>query len=239
MKQIEVIEEIKKIATLCVNKGWAEGSAGNMSYRIEENMLFNWLIANKEFSLKKTFENDGLELEDNITFLISNGGAKFREIAEDPLTHFSVLYVQNGVLNIHCSDDLSIPSSEYKSHLLIHQYLAKEKPQFNSVIHTHPTYTIAFSHKYSKHSKEKINSILEATMPEIKMFFPQKTGFLEFSPAGSTELAVETLNELKNHEVIIWKKHGILAIGENFWNAIDKIEMLDKAAHIALLAGMK
>ncbi|MCL2064987.1 MAG: class II aldolase/adducin family protein [Candidatus Cloacimonetes bacterium] len=239
MKPVEVIEEIKEIAAFCMFKGWAEKNAGNLSYRLEEKMLFNWLVSNKEFKIKKSLEMDNFILDENFTILISNSGVKFRDIVEDPLAHFSAVYLQNGVLNIHCSDEFSSPSSEFRTHLLIHQYLLKEQSPNNTIIHTHPTHLIAFSHKHYLHSKNKLNRILESTIPEIEKYIPKKTGFVDLYPAGSDALAEESLKEIQNHEVVVWKKHGCIAIGDNFWNTIDKIDLLDKAAQIALLAGIE
>jgi rhamnulose-1-phosphate aldolase len=206
--------EIKEIALFLQSKGWAERNAGNFSYRI-----------------------------DHETILISCSGSKFRDMAIAPERHCCV--VQGGCEDWRViSDDiqaeqiLKSPSSEIPTHLLIHQYLSKHNPHKKAVIHTHPTHLIAFSHKYYDFPKDEQNRILRSIMPEVGMFIPAGTGFVDLLAPGSDDLATATMNELLYHDIVIWKKHGCIAVADTLWNAVDMIDITDKAAYIALLAGI-
>jgi rhamnulose-1-phosphate aldolase len=52
---------------------------------------------------------------------------------------------------------------------------------------------------------------------------------------GSEELTLGTLNSLKDHNVVIWEKHGCLAVGENIMEAYDNIDIIAKSASIYFL----
>ena len=246
---LKLIEEIKEITSHCLNKGWAERNAGNFSYRLDDNIVdvgnvFMHSVLSQEETKPHHHDPTHAAFEGgcDISFLISNSGAKFRDIAKDPLKHCSIVCSKEGNLSYYSTDKKAIPSSELQSHLLIQRYLQKEQPVKKSVIHTHPTHLIAFTHKFvGTHPhcpKKHLNDILESIMPEVSMFIPQKTGFVDLLPAGSSELAEATLKELTHHDVIVWKKHGCLAVAETLWDAIDMIEILDKAAYIALLSDL-
>jgi rhamnulose-1-phosphate aldolase len=56
-----------------------------------------------------------------------------------------------------------------------------------------------------------------------------------FELPGSLQLAEKTLLSLVDHRVIVWEKHGCLAIGETISAAFDRIDMFSKAARIYLI----
>ena len=161
---------------------------------------------------------------------ITTSGSKFRDIASQP-----------GKYLIRSNEGTSTqtPSTELPTHALIHAYLSEHAPEKKCVMHTHPTHLIALSHKFYHYTPQMINTLLESIMPEVAIFIPRQTGFVELLTPGSTELAEQTLSNLSYHDVIVWKKHGCIAVADTFWDAVDMIDILDKAAYIALLAGLK
>ena len=242
MKRNDVFKEIQEVAAFLVNKGWAERNAGNFSHRLDAEVINTLFKVIPEFRHRICLEID-LEqhnIKGNIDpILISVADCKFRDIVNDPLSHCGiVLYEDNKLIFLSCQDNI-MPTSELPSHLSIHQFLSANNPTKSSVLHTHPTYLLALSHKFYGYSKEKLNGLLESIMPEVGYYIPKQAGFVDYHTPGSNELAQATIQELTNHDVIVWKKHGCLAVAETFWGVVDMMDMLDKAAHVALLAGLE
>lgn len=52
----------------------------------------------------------------------------------------------------------------------------------------------------------------------------------------TSELAKATLAQLKEHDVVIWEKHGLLAVGDDVVTCFDVIDTLNKAAQIYVCA---
>ena len=232
MIQHQVINEIIEICNYCVNKGWVESRAGNLSYRIEDNDLQTWLISNSQHWI---IQNAEYKYEGNTpTLLITNSGSKFRNIAKQPYQHCCFVYFKDGNIYIHSSSENNVPSSELESHLLIHQLLMQTQPHKKAVVHIHPTNLIAFTNKYYDLNNNDLNSILQDINPDIDSYITKKTGWLNHFKAGSYELAINTLPLISEHDLIVWKKHGCLAIGDSFWDAIDLIDVIDKVAQIGL-----
>jgi rhamnulose-1-phosphate aldolase len=203
-----IYHEIKEIAKFLKYKGWAERNAGNFSYRIQKSA-------------------------DSFDILISTAGSRFRDIAICPETYTVVVspcQYTDGQLSQKGS-----PSSEYPTHSAIHDFFMRYHPDKKAVIHTHPTHLIAFSHLFYKSSPDTLSSFLSDMMPEVSMYIPDGIGFVELIAPGSDDLAKATINLLKKHDIVVWKKHGCIAVGETLWDAIDLIDILDKAAQISLL----
>jgi len=224
--------EINEVAQLLVNKGWAEKNAGNFSIRLTDFTKGSLPPFHNSIILPFPYKK---KLKDNISFLVSSTGAKFRDIAKSTQENYVILEYRDGEVRYSFNEKEAMPSSEYATHLLIHNYLQDNKPEKQVILHTHPTHLIAYSHKYDHYSKTQINDLLERMIPEIVNILPRGIGVVEFRQSGSPELAEATLKEFVNHDIILWKKHGCVAVANTLWDAFDLIDIVDKAAHIALL----
>ena len=49
---------------------------------------------------------------------------------------------------------------------------------------------------------------------------------------GSQEIALETIKNLQNHDIVLWEKHGVFAIGESVLDTFDTIDIIAKSAKI-------
>ena len=242
----DVFQEIQEITAFLVHKGWAERNAGNYSYRLDEEGFKRLIDSTPEYRYRVYLDVDLEALDTQGGFyalLISLGNSRFRDVAKDPLACSGIVLYEssgdfqspNGRFSFISTHESVKPSSELVSHLMIHQYLAGNNPDKKAVLHSHPTYLIAYSHRYYGLTKEKLNELLEEIMPEVGFYIPKRTGFVELIAPGSSELALATLKELANHDVVVWKKHGCLAVAETLWDAVDMMDILDKAAQIRLL----
>jgi len=199
-----ILNDIKEVAALLQDKGWAERNAGNYSYRIKNSLI------------------------------VSTSGARFRDIAKDP---------EKLVCTLPLDADKPAktppnPTSELQMHLLVQRFLAKNTPEKLAVLHAHPTNLIAYSHKNFKRGKQIINQTLLSTIPEVKLYIPSGLGLVDIFAPGSEALAEATMRECMAHEIVLWNRHGCVAVGESLTAAFDLMDIMDKAAYIAYLAGL-
>ncbi len=173
-------------------------------------------------------------------FLATGTGKRMRDISRDPEhqvllfqisntgEQYQVLSPEPDLLN-----DLK-PTSELASHLSIHQYLLQHHPAKKAVVHTHPDDIIALTHLPEGKETESLTRIIWGMHPESVIFLPKGVGFVPYVCTGSNALALATLEALKSHEVILWEKHGCLAVAESPAQAFDLIDIVDKSAGIYL-----
>jgi L-fuculose-phosphate aldolase len=94
------------------------------------------------------------------------------------------------------------PSSEYRLHLEIY----KKRNDINSIIHSHPPYTIAFS-------ISKLKPDFNLTV-EFKIFV-KNIVFTKFKKPGSFDLAKEVSKKAIYSNVIVLENHGLVVLSDN------------------------
>ncbi len=231
MNTKEIFKEISEVSNHLFHMGWAERNAGNISIRLTIDSIPDSF--SKEIYIKHDFL---INCPKVMYLLVSTTGSRMRLITKNPEDHFGLLYCHGNEIKWYTADTDNLPSSEWISHLRMHIFLELHKPSHKIILHTHPTELIALSHKLYSCTEAQINDTLWDIMPEVKYFIPEGLGYVELFDPGSDELAQNTILELINHSVVLWKKHGCLASAKNLWEAIEQIEILNKAAKIYLLA---
>ena len=73
-------------------------------------------------------------------------------------------------------------------------------------------------------------------IPETLAFAPLGIGIVPYTLPGSVELADATLEQIKHYDVVLWEKHGTVAVGRDIMDAFDQTDVLCKAAKIYLAA---
>lgn len=126
------------------------------------------------------------------------------------------------------------PSSELPSHFAIHNLMVKQGLGEKAVVHTHAHELIALSHDKKLQSEQAMNEVLLNMHTETAFFLPEGIGYVAMAEPGSQALAKATLKALQNHKIVLWEKHGCLAIGKDVHEAFDRIDLMNKAAGIYL-----
>lgn len=229
-------KEIARTAHILWQKGWAEGGAGNISLDVTEHyggitMDFRTFPL---IPLQKSYAG----LSSRFLFVTCKG-SRFRELADNPAANLCLVKINKaGDAYQLLFEDLHHPhepTSELFTHFGIHDRIAARGGQEKAVLHTHATDLIALSHHPDLQDEKKLNEILLGMHSETAFFLPEGIGFVPFELPGSLELAEKTLSSLENHPVVLWEKHGCLAIGESVPDAFDKLDMLSKAARLWLI----
>ena len=234
---------ISEVAQLLYDKGWAEGGGGNLSVNVSEH------YAGIDFDFRTypviPIKNTYKHIAGNYIF-VSTKGSRMREMAIDPGSNLCLIKVAKSgdgfQVLFEDAENTGIPTSELPSHLAIHNFLAQQGGKERAIVHTHAQKLIALTHNKDFKNNEALNNVLLRMHTETIYFLPNGVGYLGFEVPGSESLAIGTLEALQDHKVVIWEKHGCLAVGADVHQAFDRIDMLDKAAGIyldCLKAGFK
>lgn len=229
-----IIQETAEVAGYLWQRGWAERNAGNISINISEIVDIEitdyspFPFLDLPFSYPKLAGN---------CFLVTGTGKRMRDLAHKPMKNALILRVNqeaNGywILSQKAGSDSFLPTSELPTHLGIHQLIAERGSSEKVVMHAHATELIALTHAEEFCNEDNLNDLLWGMHPETIVFVPKGVGFVPYILPGSVEIAVETIKALQNHDVALWEKHGVFAIGKCVHDTFDVIDILAKSARI-------
>jgi rhamnulose-1-phosphate aldolase len=230
---VSILSELKQISKLLWKKNWAEANAGNISINITD------LYKNTNPNLKKitgTKTNKTYKYLKNNFILVSCSGSRMRDIAQNPLPELCLLYISpagNIYYDLHPGNKKNKkPTSELCTHLEIQNLLSENNSEEKVVIHTHPEEVIALTHIKKLCNEKNLNKLLFSIQPEVSFAFPDGIGLVPYYLTGSEKLSFETKKKFSRHKIVLWEKHGCVAIGKNFNDAFDKIDVLVKSIKI-------
>ena len=237
----QILDDISEVAQYLWERGWAERNAGNISVNVTsffEKSEREEFTSHPAIPLKKKYP-DLL----NQVFLVTGTGTRMRDMAKDPISNICLVYIGENSSACHivcnCKTTGSIqPTSELPTHLSIQQLLLQKQAPETVVLHTHVLELIALTQIPTLKSEEALNRLLWGMHPETLIFVPDGIGFVPYSLPGTEKIAEATLKELEKHHVIVWEKHGCMAIGKNLLEAFDTIDILAKSAKIYFLCRM-
>jgi len=233
-----ISNEISDIAYCLWQKGWAEASAGNISVNITEDLKIN---------LKDFEKFPVIKLSKSYTFLKNNclvitaSGSRMIDIAYGSDKYLLILYItekanEYRLFGISPSGKLIKPefkpTTELATHLSIHNLIKKKGLQEKALLHTHCTELISLTHLKNFSNKKFLNKTLFNMHPEVRLFIPDGVGLVPYMDSGTEKIASQTLKEFEKHKIVIWEKHGCLAIGKTLTEAFDYMDIISKAAKI-------
>jgi rhamnulose-1-phosphate aldolase len=153
--------------------------------------------------------------------------------------------MQNGSIIRICDDCASyeviadvnvVPTSELPTHLALQNYLLETGSCYKATLHTHPIELVAMSHIQRFLKGDEMTRVLWSMIPETLAFAPLGIGIVPYAMPSSVELAEATLEQIKLHDVVMWEKHGTVAVGQDIMDAFDQTDVLCKAANIYMCA---
>jgi len=227
----ETLKEMASVAEYLWHKGWAERNAGNMSMVVTDRIRDTLNTSEGEFVQLKT-AYPGLRDQ---YILLSGSGTRMRDLSRKAKKNTCLIYINTGGESYSLFRDkegTAVPTSELPTHLSIHQELIRDGRKERALVHAHVDELIALTQIKEFTTEESINKLLWSMHPETMLFIPEGAGFVPYILAGTDEIANNTVEALKKHRVIIWEKHGCLAVGEDLFEAFDQIDLLAKSANI-------
>jgi rhamnulose-1-phosphate aldolase len=232
-----VVRETSEIAGYLWQRGWAERNAGNISVNITD--IFQEEISGFD-SYPVTILPVSYPKLAGTYFFVTGTGKRMRDLARKPMKNALIIKLNeeaNGyrIISQDADDEHFIPTSELFTHLGIHQMIAERGTTEKVVMHTHAHELVTLTHAKGFCDQDVLNKLLWSMHPETVIFVPKGVGFVPLLLPGSVNLAAETIKTLQNHDVALWEKHGVVAIGKSVAETFDIIDILAKSARIYFL----
>jgi len=214
-------------------RGWAEGNAGNLSYRLCPEDLSGAPLE------EEPWHDLGAHLPDvaGMHFLLTATGSFFREMVYAPERNLGVIEVEESgrrYRTVWGYRDGGRPTSELLPHLRAHAARIRTGQDADrAVLHTHPTNLIALTYAVPLTTRS-LTRLLWEMHTECIVVFPRGCGFLDWRLPGSEEQARATEEVFERRTLAVWQHHGVVALGADFETAFGLIETAEKAAGIYL-----
>ncbi len=189
-----------------------EGAAGNISVYI------GWPIEpRRRFPITETINTpiEVPELEGHAV-IVTGSGRRLREIARNADGNVGVAIIGPGgkTATVHTSPRRQFArlTSELNSHLAIHRdQVLRTGTNFGTVIHAQPPYITYLSHIPEYRDQRFFNQRIMRWEPETIIFLAEGVGVTPFRVPGSPALMEVTLAAMRQHRLIVWGKHGVVA----------------------------
>lgn len=213
---------VAETARALAERGWAEANAGNLSLRVAVPARV------RGRAVRLPVPADPLA---GHCLLIKRAGVRMRDLARRPSDGLCAVTVGPGGSARLIGDS---PSSELAAHLAAHAALVRFRPADRVLLHTHPTNLAALSLIVAHRS---LPGLLVRMHTEAPVLLQDLLAALPFCPPGSLALARATARALRRFRTVVWAGHGLAASAPDLASALDLVELTEKCAHIALLAG--
>jgi rhamnulose-1-phosphate aldolase len=228
----EWLKQMGEVGARLSEIGASEGAAGNISLCLREP------IDVTEFFPLLTMVDLPTPAPDLVgaTLIVTGSGRRLREIAAAPTANLACIVVNEGGTQgrMFTSPDCHFKrvTSEFNTHLAVHHDQMRSRPvQVHAVVHAQPKYTTFLSHIASYQEERYFNTHILRWQPEMIMNMPEGIGVLPFLLPGSRHLMLETMLSMREHKVVIWSQHGIIARADDSLNhALDLVEYIETAA---------
>jgi rhamnulose-1-phosphate aldolase len=224
-----------EVAQLLWERGWAERNAGNISCDVTDIFPADGAGDAPLTPLGAAFP----ELSGRC-LLVTAAGSRMRDVALAPEAWCGVLRFSEdgsayGVAWQGRDGAAFTPTSELPSHLAVHAALLLRGGAPRAVVHTHPTELLALSLEPGFGDEERFNRLLWSLHPETVVVVPSGVAVVPYVMPGSVEQGMAAGRAMETHDVALWRKHGALAVGEDFGAAFDLLDTVNKAARLYFL----
>ena len=228
------LAKISEVAGYLWNKGWAECNGGNISVNITQAVGKDRLASSSSVAVHSMPEP--LPLLAGHFLYLTGSGSRMRDIAKSPLEHGVIIRItEDGGGYEIISEKAVKPTSEMPSHLAIHDFLVKAGSKQKAVLHTHPTELIALTHMPQFLDSAHLTKTLWSMIPETRVIVHKGAGIVPYTLPGSTAMAKACISQLEHVDLVLWEKHGALAVGHDIIECFDMMDVLSKSAKIYLL----
>jgi len=227
------MDEMAQVGAWLWQKGWAERNAGNISINITRVVDADLAAGRHEALEDRLVELAGA------SFAITAAGSRLRDLGRDPQGTVCLLRVDEtgqGYYVLGPAPAGIRPTSELASHLRLHRTYARQGQPAVAVLHTHPTELVALTHLPQFQNSAVLSRLLWSMHPEAVVFLAEGVAFAPFTVPGTAAMGALTAELAAQHRVVVWEKHGCLAVAPGITEAFDLIDTANKAAQLYLLA---
>ena len=217
--------------------GAAEGAAGNLSVCFRENVELSSTFPQVQ-TIHLPVPAPDLA---GATVIVSGSGRRLRDILDSPTANLACIVIesagQTGKMFTAPDCQFKRVTSEFNSHLAVHHDQMRSRDlKLHAIVHAQPLHLTYLSHLPAYQEEGYLNRHLLRWQPETISIFPEGIGVLPFLLPGSAQLTSESVLALREHRMVIWSHHGVMArADDSILNAFDLIEYAETAAHYEYL----
>jgi rhamnulose-1-phosphate aldolase len=232
-----LLDQLGQIGKRLSDMGAAEGAAGNLSICFRERLDVTVLFPKMQIV---ELPVPAPELA-NATLIVTGSGRRLRDITDAPTMNLACIIVEadgrTGKMFTSHNCPFKRVTSEFNSHLAVHHDQMRSRDiKLHTVLHAQPVYLTFLSHLGAYQNEQYFNRHLLRWQPETVLNFPVGIGVLPFILPGSAQLTIETMIELREHRIVVWSQHGVIArADDSIFHALDLIEYAETAAHYECL----
>lgn len=209
-----------------------EAGAGNIS------AAFNWKVDVSEiFPVSREIELPyACPAMAGYTVLVTGSGCRLRSLEKNPTKNLGAVVIHkdgaSGTLHYRKKGNFDRPTSEFNSHLAVHEdQIANRGIEFHAVIHAQPPHLTLLSHIPEYQSTDALNRAILRWEPETVVQLREGVCFLPFMVPGSDELQRNNVASLRDFQIVLWAKHGVMARSDTSpLRACDRIEYAETGA---------
>lgn len=229
----QILSHMGQVGQRLADIGGAEGAAGNISVCLRTPLDVSLLFPQMQMMDLPIAVPELV----GMMLIVSGSGCRLREIADAPLANLACVIVEPGgkMGKMFTSPQRHFKrvTSEFNSHLAVHaDHMRSDGVVLHTVLHGQPVHITYLSHLKEYLDETYLNRHLLRWQPETILNMPEGIGVLPFLLPGSAQLVVETKLALREHRMVIWARHGVMARAENsVIHALDIIEYAETAAH--------
>lgn len=215
-------------------KGWDERNGGNVSLRLTDEDVAPY---HKDFykeprHIKTT---DPVKELANQYFIVTGSGKFFRNVVIAPQENLALVKINHDGTGYDIVWGLvkgGVPTSEFAAHFQSHITKIQATNGANRVImHCHATNLISLSYVLELNNASFTRLLWEMST-ECLVVFPEGIGIVPWMVPGTDSIGIETAEQMKKHNLVLWPFHGIFGAGPTLDDAFGLIDTAEKAAEI-------
>lgn len=217
--------------------GAAEGAAGNISVCVRMPLDVTAVFPDVQ-TISLPYPVPELA---GTMLIVSGSGCRLREVVDAPLANLACVVVEHdgktGKMFTSPLRHFTRVTSEFNSHLAVHHdRMRSSEIALHAVIHAQPIHLTHLSHLTQYQNERFLNQHLLRWQPETILNMPEGIEILPYILPGSNQLVVETKLALREHQIVVWARHGVMARADNsISHASDLVEYAETAAHYETL----
>lgn len=231
----QFIREMGKTASNMYRLGWDERNGGNISYRVDESELAEYIDTSKVIrEIPTGFEAKPLAGK---IFVVTGTGKYFKNVEDDPETNLGIVRVAETGKTAQLLwgyKDGGRFTSEFPAHMMSHMARLEVDPENRVVMHSHPTNLLAMNFVHDL-DEAKFSHTLWEMCTECIVVFPEGVGVLPWMLCGTNSIGEATAVKMRDFRVVVWAMHGVYGAGKTLDETFGLIETVEKAAQIFML----
>ena len=237
MKDILTAPWLVELVRTCTNMyahGWDERNGGNISVRLDEGQLADYIyLTDIKRRIPTGFRAPTL---DGMYFLVTGTGKYFKNVQYDPAANLGVIRLADGGETAELLwgySDGGKCTSELPAHLMSHAVRLAIDPESRVVMHCHPNNLLAMTYIHDLDERAFTRTLWQMET-ECIVVFPEGVNVLPWMLCGTNEIGDATAEKMKTARLVVWAQHGIYGAGRDLDETFGLIETAEKAAEVYL-----